>query len=373
MRTLALLGLALLLAPDAPALGQEPETRVGDLVLRVPAGWKRLDQEGATAFAAPPSAQGKVTMLVLYAGDLKGGLRAAFDREWKALLNGYTVQQSFPVTTNQGPGGAELLATQAVMSDRAGAAWVGQLMGFQAEGRLQVMAFFSSDAPSPAYDQAVEALKGLLGSVRAAGPAPRTLSAQATPQPAPAAAGGGPSGVYRSVLANRTSADGTMVPASLVYKYATFFPDGVVLLEEDAQDRLFVRQRGGHFRLGGLGRFEFGRVFALGRARFLELRPHRLRRHPQPLGGLLGAGIEQHDVVGLAHRLPHLRHHRFAPAIGGEVVRRAEPVQIEIIKALRLADQLLEGCPALFLDEAVRVVRGRHRRDADRSLCWRPS
>jgi hypothetical protein len=231
MRPPALALLALLLAPPLPASGLDPEARVGDLVLRVPPGWQRMDQDGATAFAAPPSVPGKATLLVLHAVPLKGSLRATFDGEWKALLDGYEVQQAFPVTAGQGPGGAELLATGAVLTDEKGVAWVGQLMGFQGAGRFQSLAFFSNDAPSSAFDRAVAALRGLLASVRiggagsqAAPPAPPRAAAQ--PGPAPAAEG--PlGGVYRSVQGTSSSVDLTMTPRSITYRYATFFPDGV--------------------------------------------------------------------------------------------------------------------------------------------------
>ena len=103
----------------------------------------------------------------------------------------------------------------------------------------------------------------------------------------------------------------------------------------------------------------------MGRADFFEFRADCFDGDAESLRGLLCVGIREHGVAGFVQCFAHRAHDAEAAFVLTEIVRGAQVVQIKIEEAFCSVDQLLERRAAGFLDETVRVMRGRHGGDAN--------
>src|SRR5439155_19816296 len=88
-------------------------------------------------------------------------------------------------------------------------------------------------------------------------------------------------------------------------------------------------------------------------AYFCEFSTHGFGADAEALGGFLRVGVGEDCVARLVHGFAHRARDRETAAVLGEVVGRAEVVEIKVEKACRAPDQLLKRRAAGRLDKAV--------------------
>jgi len=252
--------IALILLMLSHAFGQTAEVQAGDFIFKPLPKWQRVDEGGVTALNAPSSTKDKVTTILLFTRE-GGAFRDNFDREWGKVKLNYTVQKQYDVTSTRNNNGLEMLATQGALTDKSGGLWIAQMMCIQFGQRFEFIMFLSNEFQSASFADSTAALKGLLGSVHFA--APPTTAANGTSSgtagTSAQTSGNNISGVYRSVLAARSFTVGvnSTTPASLVYKYATFFADGM-FSQGQPEGGLEGYDRAGEIRFNpvGWGRYQ---------------------------------------------------------------------------------------------------------------------
>jgi len=84
---------------------------------------------------------------------------------------------------------------------------------------------------------------------------------------------------------------------------------------------------------------------------------------PRRCAVFLRVGVYRHRVARLQNRFRHLPHDRGPAPVSPQVVHARQPLEQEVKEPCCRLHQFTESVPALIFDEAVRVMRRRHRSD----------
>jgi hypothetical protein len=247
----------LVLVPAMSAQGHlETDTKAGDFIFKMPAGWKQLQSGNGVALVAPSAAPGTSTTIVLGTFGIVTDLQTSFTRAWDVVQKQYHAQQSGQIVSQRLPGGNDAMAVCATAADESGKQSVALFMLARNGDRSEMVLFVTNDLQPEAYAASNRELIAFLASLRfepagpgaggAAGNAGWTASAGgAVPrsgsllQPAasnPVAMPAGPgrlAGIYRAATPpgiDPTSSLDIFDPARNTpeFSYLTFFPDGRV-------------------------------------------------------------------------------------------------------------------------------------------------
>lgn len=121
---ICLLPLPAICLPALPAPAKAPSqensqsyTRVGDLLVKVPAGWKQSKAEESTVLAAPTASEGVVSAVVLAEAPIETDLATTFDNDWKVLEKTYQMQRTSEIAPLTMTGGHKVLYCAAMLSN----------------------------------------------------------------------------------------------------------------------------------------------------------------------------------------------------------------------------------------------------------------
>ena len=194
---LAALALAAILGPKIPAQNSASESRAGDFIFKLPAGWTRVDQGEKTILLAPGSTLNSPATLVSIQGfDMAGfDLQTAFRAGWQGIVQANKVQTNGQIVSQHSANGLDYLYAAGVV-DVNGTRWGVSLMGAQYGRRFETLQLRSSEAPN---QLSAEGLDDLLTSIRF-GPALPATASKGEPSTPPG--GSAPASTTRSIERN---------------------------------------------------------------------------------------------------------------------------------------------------------------------------
>src|SRR5579883_2486502 len=116
--------------------------RFGNVIFRVPEGWRRVEQKGALLLVPPDLRAGESSVLIVLPGqDLRGDFRAAFDSVRSTLERGERVLSENPANFERNANGFDTLSALALTEDSAGKRTFRFYLAAHAGNRIEMFVF----------------------------------------------------------------------------------------------------------------------------------------------------------------------------------------------------------------------------------------
>jgi hypothetical protein len=205
---------------------QDPSyTQFGNILFKLPNGWKPVEKDDAMYILAPGQLPGQATFIALKGGDIEGNFQGSVNEVWRGFQQTYRILQGGTLAPMHSPKGYDAYYTTATAVDQNGVRWSISFVCAQYGKRLEIVTFVSSLPPGVSYNASLQVFQTFLANLSFGDSLPgSTLPPVNQPPPAADTPHAAPAGMLQGVYVCTAGAD-----ARPTNKQFIFYPDGYMM------------------------------------------------------------------------------------------------------------------------------------------------